>query len=167
MIKLKNILLVFGCVCLFYACKKEKSYLYEVNDVTIIQPGSDKQNIKTNIEFISIAHSDIFSKAITPKALVDISLAYQSFGDKKIIEDLIIRNFLKEVQSDTKAKFPTTIEMRNDLNGFISETYKRLFNRSPNEFELWYMNDLITKNSNVTPDLIYYSLMTTNEYRVF
>src|SRR6478672_2151448 len=79
-----------------FACKKEtkSSYIYEVEPVSVKKDGGNKQNQKTTTEFISIAYSDIFGSTITNTKLVNLSLAYDAFGDKKFIEDLIIRNYL-------------------------------------------------------------------------
>jgi hypothetical protein len=32
---------------------------------------------------------------------------------------------------------------------------------------LWFLKDCIEKDSNVSPEVIYYALMTSNEYRQF
>ena len=44
---------------------------------------------------------------------------------------------------------------------------KKLFNRNPDEYELWFIADMIQRDSTVTAELIYFSLMTSNEYRYY
>ena len=96
------------------------------------------------------------------RELDDINTAYLSFGDNKLIEDLIIRNFLTKPN-----KIPTKSEMNADVEKFVSNTYKKLLNREPNEFEKWYLVDLIKKDATITPELFYYSILTSDEYRKY
>ena len=158
---------IFGFVLILsftvFSCTKEKSYLYEVEPITVEQDGSNKNNLKSDFEFISIAYSDLFGTTISRDDLVDLSLAYSSFGDRKLIEDMIIRNFL----NDPSVNIPTSIQMRNDINLFINDTYKKLFNRAPNEFEAWYVVNLIENDTDITSEIVYYSFMTSNEYRYY
>ncbi|MFT6210385.1 MAG: hypothetical protein ACJATE_001001, partial [Bacteroidia bacterium] len=62
---------------------------------------------------------------------------------------------------------PSDSEMRENVDQFLMNTYQKLFNRLPNEFELWHMKSLINENSDITPELIYYAIMTSNEYRYY
>lgn len=146
-----------------FSCTKEKTYLYEVAPVTVEQDGSNKNNLKSDFEFISIAYSDLFGTTISRDDLVDLSLAYSSFGDRKLVEDMIIRNFL----NNPSVNIPTDTQMRNDIALFINDTYKKLFNRAPNEFESWYVVNLIENDTDITPEIIFYSFMTSNEYRYY
>jgi hypothetical protein len=157
------VLLAFSTT--FYSCKKEviKEYAYGVNDETVSMEGTKKPNLKTPTEFISIAYSDVFGSTITNEKLVNLTLAYNAFGDKKLIEDLIIRNFL----NNSSAQLPTKAQMDADVDGFITSSYKKLLNRTPNEMELWQMKEYIKENSNSTPELFYYSILTSNEYRYY
>jgi len=150
-------------IALFVGCKKEKEYVYDVNNVTIEQPGAEKPNTKQVIEFVSIAYSDIFAKTISQDEMQDLALAYASFGDSKLIEDLIIRNFLNQTPND----IPTQAEMDADVSSFVTDTYKKLLNRKPSEFELWYLKDVIEDDATITPELVYYSILTSNEYRQY
>jgi hypothetical protein len=64
-------------------------------------------------------------------------------------------------------QIPADAAMRADIPVFVEQTYLRLFNRKPNEFEAWKMKDLIEKNADISPKMIYYSMMTSNEYRYY
>jgi len=146
------------------SCKKDPSYVYDVNDVNVTQPGVSKPNVKSTLEFISIAYSDLFGTTISAGELTDLSLAYLSFGDKKFIEDLIIRNFLNK----TGVIIPSQSTMTSDVSKFVSDTYRKFYNRDPNEFEKWQVVNYINGNiANITPELIYYSFMTSDEYRYY
>jgi general stress protein CsbA len=150
-------------VVILAACTKETTYVYQVNDVTLNQSGNNKTTAKTTTEFISIAYSDLFSTTISNSKLVELNTAYSSFGDKKLVEDRIIRQFL----ADTNLVIPTVAVMRSDINFFITKSYNRFFNRNPNDFEKNYMHNLIQNDTNITPKMMYYALMTSNEYRYY
>lgn len=146
-------------------CKKDppKSYIYGVNGMSVTQDGVAKPNVKSTVEFISIAYSDLFGNTIDQNTLTELGTAYMAFGDKKLIEDLIIRNFLNA----QGASIPTVTEMNTDVPLFIVNTYKKFYNREPNEFELWQFTNLINSDTNITPELVYYAFMTSNEYRYY
>ena len=60
---------------------------------------------------------------------------------------------------------PTSIG--TDKKAFVTNAYKKVYNRVPNEYEIYYLTDLLNKNSSITAEMFYYSLMTSNEYRQF
>lgn len=167
MLELKNnfiLNITLGLVLLFLSnCTKDVKQVYQVQEVHIEQPGADKQSVKSSTEYISIAYSDIFGKAISNSLLQQLTKSYISFGDVSVVEDLIIRNFL----NDEAAKIPSNSEMKSDIPKFIQNTFKQLYSRDANEQEIWYFNKLITEDTSVTPDVVYYALLTSNEYRQF
>lgn len=146
-------------------CKKEppKSYIYGINGTSVTQNGVAKPNVKSTVEFISIAYSDLFGNTIDQNTLTELGTAYIAFGDRKLIEDLIIRNFLNA----QGASIPSASQMTADVPLFIVNTYKKFYNREPNEFELWQFTNLINGDANITPELVYYAFMTSNEYRYY
>ena len=153
-----------GLLFLFvFSCKKDVSYVYKVNDTTVSQPGVNKPNTKSTIEFISIAYADLFGTSISAGQLTDLSLCYLAFGDKKFVEDLIIRNFL----SKSGVIIPTQATMTADVPAFVQATYRKFYNRDPNEFEKWQVVNYINSTANITPELVYYSFMTSDEYRCY
>ena len=145
------------------ACNKDQRVTYEVQTKELYQSAAQKQTLKTTIQFVSIAYSDLYNSSITSDQLNKLDLAYQAMGDKKIIEDMIIKNFLNQASSI----IPTNTIMRNDVAAFVQNTYLRFYNRKPNEFEAWKMKDMIEKNTDITPKMVYYTLMTSNEYRYY
>jgi len=144
-------------------CKKEKIYTYEVNDVGVEQPGAVKPNVKADLEFISIAHTDLFGSTIDPDLLEEMVRSYQSFGDKRGIIDMIILNFLNE----PNVQVPTDGDMRADVDQFVTDAYVRFFVREPTAFERWFVADVIRKDASITPELVYYAFLTSNEYRYY
>lgn len=145
------------------SCTKEKSYIYEVNNVNVTQPGTNKNTAKTTTEFISIAYADLFGTTISNADLVDMFTAYSAFGDKKIIEDRIIRTLLDR----PGVQIPTNQAMRDDIPLFVVNSYKKFFNREPNELEKHYLVNKIQSITTITPNMVYYSFMTSNEYRYY
>ena len=146
---------------LFGACKKE--YIYEVNDVEVNQNSAQKNSVKSTTEFVSIAYTDIFGSTIPQSYLQQLSLAYLAFGDKKLIEDIIIKNMLNA----PGVQLPTPAQMQADVDGFITTAYKKFYNRAPGEYELWQMRQFIQADPQVTPELIYYAFLTSDEYRYY
>ena len=143
------------------ACKKEQIYTYEVEDVTVQKPGANKPNVKSDLELISIAYTDLFGNTIGPDQLEELVLAYQAFGDKRLVIDMLILNFL----NDPGVVIPTASAMRADLDGFVAASFKKFFVREPSAFEQWYVRDMIARDTAITPDIVYYGFMTSNEYR--
>jgi hypothetical protein len=135
--------------------------VYEVNDETISAAGVQKPNVKSNTEFISIAHTDVMGTTVSAGNLNELKTQYLAFGDKGVVEDLIIRNFMNKSGNT----IPTSIGA--DKKAFITNAYKKVYNRVPNEYEIFYLTDLLNKNSSITAEMFYYSLMTSNEYRQF
>jgi hypothetical protein len=159
--------ILFSSLILFglfgQSCKKETDYVYGVTDVDLNQSDADKPNVKSTNEFISIAYSDIFGTTIPHDKLVKLQTAYTAFGDQKFIEQLVIRNFLNQPGN----ALPSQGEMTADLDKFIEEAYIKFFARKPNEYEAYYLKNLLTNDPSITPELVYYAMMTSNEYRYY
>ena len=160
---MKNIVLIFSVLILF-SCKKEKNVIYKLNDVTIEQNSANKDHLKSTTEFISIAYSDIFGTIISTNKLADLTTIYKAFGDKKLIEQMVIKNFLNEPTIQIPQIDRSSM---STINNFVTDAYKKLYNRNPDEYELWFVADMITKDNDLTAELVYYSLMTSNEYRYY
>ena len=109
-------------------------YVFEVEPVQVVQSGSEKPNRKNNIEFISIAYADVFSSSISQTELNKLSVAYRSFGDKELVEDVLIKNFL----NNPLAQIPSKTEMLQDVEQFIEDSYLRFYNREPSNYESWF-----------------------------
>lgn len=155
---------IIGCLVFTLAsCKKENVFIYGIEDVKVSRSNSTKENLKNEIEFISIAYADIFGTSPNQSSLNALSVIYLSFGDKKLIEDLIIKNML----NSPSAEIPTDQEMRTDIALFISNAYLKLYNRQPDEFEAWKLNELISSDISLTAQMVYYSMMTSDEYRYY
>ncbi|MBL7748140.1 MAG: hypothetical protein JNM19_11965 [Chitinophagaceae bacterium] len=154
---------LFLLFALFTACEKEVEYLYEVNPVTVSSAGSGKSNAKSTTEFLTIAWADLFGTQIPQQELIQLNTVYQAFGDKKLIEDRILLNFLTR----PGVQIPALPHVNGDTLQFIVSTYKKLYNRSPDAFEQYYMKEQIRLNAAMSPRVIWYALMTADEYRYY
>ena len=160
---MKQLIFILSILILF-SCKKEKKVSYHINDVDITQNAVVKDHLKSTTEFISIAYSDIFGTVITTNKLTELSTMYKAFGDKKLIEEMVIKNFLNEPTIQIPQIDRTS---ENTIQNFVTDSYKKLFNRTPDEYELWFVTESIVKDSDLTAELVYFSLMTANEYRYY
>ena len=157
-------LIILSSFLILLSCHKEKNDIYRLNDVTIEQNSANKDHLKTTTEFISIAYSDIFGTVISTYKLSDLSKIYSAFGDKKLIEEMVIKNFLNEPSIQIPQINRNSI---NTINSFVNSTYRKLYNRNPEAYELWFISDMIEKDLDLNSELIYFSLMTANEYRYY
>ena len=160
---MKKILVLFLLLFVFNSCKKETEYIYEVNDVQVSQEDIGKGIPKSTIEFLSIAYSDIFGNTISQNQLNRLSLLYLAFGDKKLLEDLLIKNMINRPES----LLPSNQTMRADVDLFIVNAYQKLYNRSPNELEVFTLKKNINENAQMTAVMVYYAMMTSDEYRYY
>ncbi|HWB63630.1 MAG TPA: hypothetical protein VG603_08990 [Chitinophagales bacterium] len=145
------------------SCKKESRYKYEVQEQVLYQSSAQKNTAKTPTQFISIAYNDLFNAAITTNELNTLSVDLQACGDKNMMEDLIIKNLLAKANQ----QIPDNNTMREDIPAFVTQTYVRFYNRQPTEFEAWKMQQLIQQNTDITPQMIYYAVMTSEEYKYY
>jgi hypothetical protein len=160
---MKKILVLTILLIGFTSCKKETEYIYEVNDVQVRQDVIGKGILKSTIEFLSIAYSDIYGNTISQNQLNRLSLLYLAFGDKKLLEDLLIKNMINRPE----ALLPSNQTMRADVDLFVVNAYQKLYNRSPNELEVFTLKKNINENAQMTAVMVYYAMMTSDEYRYY
>ena len=160
---MRKLIFIFS-VLLLFSCKKEKKITYQLNDVTIENNTANKDHLKSTLEFISIAYSDVFGTVISTNKLAELSQIYKAFGDKKLIEQMVIKNVLNEPSIQIAQIDRSSM---GTINSFVQNAYTKLYNRTADEYELWFVADMITKDNDLTSELIYFSLMTANEYRYY
>lgn len=146
------------------ACKQDPSSVFEVENVTVSLNEGEKNRLKTDIEFVSIAYTDIFSTNISQNNLEEIITTYKSLGDKTLVIEMIVRKFISEGSGSIQ-----NIDRSSSISieSFVTDVYKKLYNRTPDAYELWYLTDIIQKDQDINASLIYYSMMTANEYRYY
>jgi hypothetical protein len=162
---MKKIILPLVLVSLLaaFSCHKEQRAIYQVQEQELYQNSAEKKTLKTTTQFISIAYNDLYGTNITSSELTKLDVAYQSLGDKHVLEDMIVKSLI----NNGSVQIVTNAVMRADIPAFVEGVYLRFYNRKPNEFEAWKMKDLIEKNTSITPQMIYYSMMTSEEYRFY
>jgi hypothetical protein len=57
--------------------------------------------------------------------------------------------------------------MRADLGAFVNASFRKFFVREPTAFEQWFVEDIIVRDSTISPEVVYYAFMTSNEYRFY
>jgi hypothetical protein len=158
---MKKIILIL--IIIGSACTKHKINEYEINDVVVTTNHNHKKNLKSDLQFISIMYSDLFNNSIPSNKLKNLTTAYNSFGDKNIIISKITHNFLL----DPLASIPSNSEMRGNVIKFVDDTYRKFYVRTPSEAESWYLNNLINSNLELEPRDIYFSFLTSEEYKYY
>ncbi|MFM9984089.1 MAG: hypothetical protein ACKVOK_02600 [Flavobacteriales bacterium] len=145
------------------ACKKDREGLYELNDVELYSSAAEKDKLKSNQQFISILHTNIFQTSIGTGEVFELDQAFQSIGDKDLAREVLISNFFNE----SGVQLPSTEDMNADINQFIDDTYKRFFVRLPNEAERTWVKNFLASNPQLTPEHVYFAFAISNEYQYY
>jgi hypothetical protein len=154
--------LIFFLVALI-ACNKEKDVIYGLNEIETLPVNADKNKLKSPGQYLSILYANLFQTALSANGLVELSDIVEAFGDKDLIHEEIISNFM----NDQGIILPSDSTMRADIDKFIEETYVRFYVRPPTELEKTYFRNYIESNENVTPELVYFSFALSNEYQFY
>ncbi len=157
----RSLSLLLFCLSLLttFSCK-EKSYVYEVNEVTVTPNSAEKDKDKTTNQFVSILYSNLYQQALSPDQQVDLSELIASIGDKQLAYETIIAKFL----TDPDIVLPSAAEMRADPTQFVIDTYRRFLVRTPTQAELAFFVNYIESRPDVTPEMVYVAFATCNEY---
>ena len=143
-----------------YSCQEDYYYVYGIEDVDIRPVNSEKDKPKTHSQYISILYANMFQKAIGPNQMLQALNAIESIGDKQIAYDMLVSKYM----NDPDVKIPSEESMRSDPEQFIRDTYSRFYIRQPTEAELQWMKNYIESRPSLTPELVYFSFATSNEY---
>lgn len=162
-IELSGLLSLLLMQMVLSSCEKEVDYCYKVNEVQVQSGVNGKTNAKSTTEFITIAWADLFGTAISQQKLAQFNTVYLAFGDKQLVEDRILLNMLNE----PNLQIPVQSSVNGDTMQFITDSYQQLYNRAPNAFEAYYLKEQIRLNPALTPRVLWYALMTSDEYRYY
>jgi hypothetical protein len=144
-------------------CKKDLVYdnvVYEVNPVAVYASNADKSKQKSPEQFISILYSNLTNKTLSGDALNNLSELSLSFGDKGLMNQMLLENFL----ANPSISIPSDDEMRSNVEEFVKETYLKFYLRNPTEYEKYFFKKLITDDAAITPQMIYTAFAESNEY---
>lgn len=150
-------------VSLLASCQQQPDVCH-IETIRVEQPRVEKTNLKSDIEFISIAYYDLLHKQITNTELDKLYKTFLAVGDKVLIGQVILNSLINEMPPD---QIPSDETMRNNVDGFIIATYNRFYKRPPNEFELWQMRETINNDPELEPIDLYYAFVCSEEYKYF
>jgi len=159
----RHYLLCLLTLALLGACQSNDTYFYEVNPLELPSSTANKNKAKSLDQYISILYANLFQDAISADELSEIHKVMESIGDKELAREVVISNLMNR----EGILIPTDEEMRNDLDLFLMETYKRFFVREPSEAEKTYMRSYINSNPDVSAELVYFSFAMSEEYQFY
>ena len=158
---MKKILFILVSVLLISSCVKED--VYELNEVLANSDNANKNKLKSSNQFISILHANLFQKALSANELVEISRCIESIGDKEVAHEIVLSNFMNK----EGVIIPSDSLMRDDLNVFIEESYKRFFVRDITEAEREFFLSFFESHPNVSAEMVYMAFSLSNEYQYY
>lgn len=147
----------------FNSCKKDIVADFQVNTEDVLDASLIKDKAKTNKQFISIVYTTLFQKAVSSDALFRTERVIESFGDKFLINEVIISNYMNA----PGVELPSDSLMKADPDQFIADTYKLFFVRIPSELEVSFFREYLTANPNVTSELVYTAFASADEYQFY
>mgnify|MGYP000082378758 FL=1 len=148
------------------ACKKKDNNNYEVIDTNTYGNNLNKDKSKSNIEFHSILRTNLFQRPSSINELSRIDRVMQSCGDKALINEVIISNYM----NSANVKLPSRKMMTDSTERFIEETFIRFFIRRPTEAEKTWFTNFINANKsnpNFRPELVYTAFAASDEYMFY
>ena len=161
-----KVIVVIGMLLLIGACKKKDPNTYGVVDTNTYGNNLNKDKDKSNIEFHSILTTNLFQKPSSINELSRIDRVIQSCGDKTLINEVIISNYM----NSSNVKLPSRQMMIDSTERFVEETYIRFFIRRPTEAEkTWFINFIQSNksNPNFRPELVYTAFAASDEYMFY
>lgn len=159
---MKKILFLLLCFSLlFSSCRKDD--VYELNEINATSYNANKNKLKSTNQFISIVYANLFQEALSANELVEISRCIESIGDKQVAHEIVLSNFMNK----EGVIIPSDSLMRDDLNLFIEETYKRFFVRDITEAEREFFLSFFESHPNVSAEMVYMAFSLSNEYQYY
>ena len=134
-----------------------------MNEVHATSYNANKNKLKSSNQFISILHANLFQKALSANELVEISRCIESIGDKEVAHEIVLSNFMNK----EGVIIPSDSLMRDDLNVFIEESYKRFFVRDITEAEREFFLSFFESHPNVSAEMVYMAFSLSNEYQYY
>lgn len=134
--------------------------IYGLDTVEVYSSAAEKTKQKTPTQFYSILYGDLFQTSIPGKELNDLGILSQSIGDKQVMNEMVLASYINNLN----VKVPSSVEMRADIGKFIDNTYIRFYLRKPTPSEKYYLVNLITTDTGITPSIVYSAFSLSNEY---
>jgi hypothetical protein len=159
---IRKIIFFLTLIIFLNSCKKDDP-IYEINQINASSYNANKNKLKTPSQYISILYANLFQKALSPNELVEITRCIESVGDKQIVHEVIISNFMNK----EGVSIPSDSLMREDLNLFLEETYKRFYVRDITEAEREYFLNFFASHPNISSEMVYTAFSLSNEYQFY
>lgn len=148
---------------LLTACQPRDSYFYEVNPLELPSDKANKTKQKSLDQYISVLYANLFQQALSPDELTEIRKLMESIGDQELAREVVISNLMNR----PGVVLPDDAVMREDVDAFLVDTYKRFFVREPTEAEKAFMKSCIQSNPDITAELVYFSFAMSEEYQFY
>lgn len=158
----KIIMLLLAIFFTISSCKKDDP-IYDINQIQSHSYNANKNKLKTPSQYISILYANLFQQALSANELVEITRCIQSVGDKSLVHEVIVSNFMNK----EGVIIPSDSLMRADLNAYIVEVYKRFYVRDITEAEREYFLNFFELNPNVSSEMVYTAFSLSNEYQFY
>ena len=159
---MKRLIIVLLCLpLLFSSCRKDD--VFELNEINATSYNANKDKLKSTNQYISILHANLFQQALSANELVEISRCIQSIGDKQVAHEIVLSNLMNK----EGVIIPSDSIMRDDLNLFLEETYKRFFVRDITEAEREFFLTFFESHPNVSAEMVYTAFSLSNEYQYY
>lgn len=158
---MKKLLYILSILLIVSSCKKDD--VYELNEVNATSYNANKNKLKSSNQFISILYANLFQEALSANELFEISRCIQSIGDKEIAHEIVFSNFLNK----NGVIIPSDSLMRDNLDVFIEETYKRFFVRDITEAEREFFISFFESHPYVSAEMVYMAFALSNEYQYY
>ncbi|MBL0282093.1 MAG: hypothetical protein KAX72_04580 [Chitinophagales bacterium] len=156
----------------FVACKKNiveeviyDNIIYQVDTVPVYQNNSEKDRLKTPLQYISSLYSNLYYSSIPSNILDNLVIYRLSIGDKTLVNEMILNAMLKDPV--VTAHIPENYEMRNDVDAFVEECYLRFYLRLPTEYEKYGLVNIIEADDEIDVVDVYRSFLLSNEYMFY
>ena len=159
--KMKKLLYILSVFLILSSCKKDD--VYELNEVNATSYNANKDKLKSSNQFISILYANLFQEALSANELFEISRCIQSIGDKEVAHEIVFSNFMNK----NGVIIPSDSLMRDNLDLFIEDTYKRFFVRDITEAEREFFISFFESHPNVSAEMFYMAFALSNEYQYY
>ncbi len=150
-------------ICLYGSCKKQQHIGFGLENANVYEDKSRKTKKKNDAEYISILYTNLYQSPISPNQLYKTQNVLYSIGDQDVASEMLLSNYF----NTGSIQMPTNILMRQDIESFVTNTYKRFYLRYPSEGEKAFFKQYITKNSAVSVEMVYTAFATSDEYQYY
>jgi len=162
----------FVATMLTASCKKEviqevvyDNIIYEVDTVPVYQSNTEKDRIKSPLQYISGLYSNLYLSSIPANVLDKLVIYRLSIGDKALVNEMILNAMLEDPA--VLAVIPDDDEMRDDVEAFVKESYLRFYLRNPTAYESYSMTEMIDADPEMTVVDVFRAFLLSNEYMYY